>query len=124
MSETETKALAGLQHATLGIALALSLGLVGSLSAWADGELSLKNVTVDSSKQLVVQFATGMGAPQSPKLMEMPAPNHQLLIDFSGVSLDENTIPSGDQLTRQLAGKMPGVKAARVGVLANAASPT
>jgi hypothetical protein len=56
--------------------------------------------------------------------MEMPAPNHQLLIDFTGVSLDDTTIPAGAQLTKQLAGQMPGVRAARVGVLTNATAPT
>ena len=124
MSEVHTKAHAGFKHAAHGLALALSLGLAGSLGAWADGELPLKNVSVDANKQLVVQFATGLGAPQEPKLMEMPAPNHQLLIDFSGASLDENTIPAGDQLTKVVASQMPGVKGARVGVIANAGSPT
>ncbi len=124
MSETHTTTFAGIKHAASMLTLALTVSLAASFGALADGDLSLKNVTSDTSKHLVVQFATGQGAPQAPKLMEMPSPNHQLLIDFIGVSLDENTVPSGDQLSKQLAAQMPGVRAARVGVLANAASPT
>jgi tetratricopeptide (TPR) repeat protein len=124
MSETHTTTFAGIKQTARGITLALTVGLTVTLAAFADGELTIKNVVSDANKQLVVQFATGQGAPQAPKLMEMPAPNHQLLIDFAGVSLDENSVPSGDQLSKLLAAQMPGVRAARVGVLANAESPT
>jgi len=114
--------LLGHLRVALGVAMALSFGL--SPMALADGEQSLQNVTVDSHRQLVVKFAPGGGAPQSPRLTEVKSPNHQLYIEFSGASLDDTTVPAGDQLTRLLASKMPGVKRAGIGIVSNATAPT
>ncbi|MBU6450965.1 MAG: tetratricopeptide repeat protein [Cyanobacteria bacterium REEB67] len=109
-----------------GLAVGLALGLAFSinLSALADGEIPLKNVTVDANRQLVVQFASGAGAPDSPKIVEVKEPQHQLFIEFSNVVLDDTNIPAGDKLSRMLAARMPGVRRARVGLVANATTPT
>ena len=126
MSETnkDLAVLNALRHVTVGLTLALSAGLIGAFGALADGELSLKNISVNPSKQLVVEFVAGGGAPQAPTLTEAPSPNHQLLVDFANVSLDDNSALAGDLLSKQLRTQLPGVKAARVGVLTNAAVPT
>ncbi|MBS2009340.1 MAG: tetratricopeptide repeat protein [Cyanobacteria bacterium SZAS TMP-1] len=107
--------------------LALSLGILGTFAvggALADGEQSLQNLAVDSQRHLVVQFAGGGGAPQAPKLTEVKSPNHQLYIEFADTTLDDNSVPPSDQLTRKLVSQLPGLRRALIGVVPNAASPT
>jgi tetratricopeptide (TPR) repeat protein len=108
----------------LAFGLALGLALSINLGALADGEIPLKNVTVDANRQLVVQFTSGAGAPDTPKIVEVKEPQHQLFIEFSNVSLDDANIPAGDQLSRTLAARMPGVRRARLGLVPNAPIPT
>ena len=113
---SETKKVFGI---LAGLGLAFSFGL----AAQADGEIALKNITADANHQIVVQFAAGAGSPATPKIVEVKEPNHQLFIEFANVVLDDNA-PAGDQLSKTLRAKMPGLRAARVGIVPNAETPT
>ena len=85
--------------------------------------LPIKKISADASQELVVEFA-GSGFPQSPQVLDVPGPNHRVVIDFTEATLDKGTVPAQEELSKILAKSMPFIKAVKYQELVNAPKPT
>src|SRR5262249_21708213 len=56
--------------------------------------------------------------------LDMPGPNHRLVLDFAGAQVDKMVLPSPEALAVRIAKDAPAVKGVRYTNLPNAAKPT
>ncbi|HEY9712776.1 MAG TPA: AMIN domain-containing protein, partial [Chroococcales cyanobacterium] len=103
--------------------LALSLMMNGS-SGFAAAAQSITGITVDPTRQIVFEFGHSGGFPQVPHLLDMPDPNHRVILDFQDTTLDKGLLPPADELGRALHKKLPAVRGVRYSQIPNAAKPT
>lgn len=90
----------------------------------ADGAvIPIKKVSADSAQEIVVEFAA-KSTPSSPQLLDLPGPNHRLVIDFSESNVDKGSMPSSEELTKLIAKSIPFIKSIRYQDLENAPKPT
>lgn len=95
--------------------------LLPAASAQAAEGLPIRDITVDSSQQLVVVFATGGAFPTDPSIMELNNPR-RLVIDFTDASFD-STLPKSEVLSQRIAAAIPGVREVRPSMLTNQRVP-
>lgn len=87
--------------------------------------LTIKGVQLDTSKQLVVEFATHQGSfPSVPHLLDLPGPNHRIVLDFADTVIDKVTMQSPEELTTQFAKASTAIKGVRYSALTNTPKPT
>ncbi len=99
-------------------------GLMASQAVFAQGAiLPIKKISVDNAQQLVVEFAPG-AFPTVPKLLDLPGPNHRIVMDFTDASIDKTSMPTVEELGGQLHQAIPYVKSVRYGDLSKSAKPT
>lgn len=99
-------------------------GVMASQAVFAQGAiLPIKKISVDNAQQLVVEFAPG-AFPTVPKLLDLPGPNHRIVMDFVDATLDKNSLPAVEELGGQLHQAIPYVKSVRYGDLTKSAKPT
>lgn len=99
-------------------------GLLASQAVFAQGAiLPIKKISVDNAQQLVVEFAPG-AFPTVPKLLDLPGPNHRIVMDFVDATIDKNSLPAVEELGGQLHQAIPYVKSVRYGDLSKSAKPT
>lgn len=103
-------------------------GLVALLLAQsaiaADGvTLPIKKISADGSQQLVVEFGGG-GFPTVPQVLDLPGPNHRVVIDFADASLDKSAVLGPEELSGTVRQSMPFVKSVRYSNLENSTKPT
>lgn len=90
----------------------------------ADGAvLPIKKVSADNAQELVIEFAA-KSTPNTPQLLDLPGPNHRLVIDFAEANVDKGTMPSAEELSKALTKAIPFVKSIRYQDLENASKPT
>ena len=107
-----------------GIALATT---VAPLSAFAAGTkpLPIERIGLDNARQLVIQFATEPGAfPSIPNVLDLPGPNHRVVVDFADTTIDRSKIPTVDEIKAAMTKVLPVVNGIRYTSLPNAAKPT
>lgn len=85
--------------------------------------LAVKKISADVSQQLIVEFSGGT-FPESPQLLDLPGPNHRVVIDFGNASIDRSSLLSQTDLSRLICQSLPFVKAVRYTELENAPKPT
>ncbi len=123
MSRKDFRAYLGRTY--LGIA-----GMAGILMAQAgiaaDGDtLPIKKIAVDGGKQVVVEFGGAAGAfPAVPHVLDLPGPNHRIVLDFTDASLDKASLPSAEDLSASFTQALPFVKSVRYSNLENSPKPT
>jgi tetratricopeptide (TPR) repeat protein len=100
--------------------------LLATQTACAAAEtLPIKNISVDASKQLVVQFGGAAGSfPSVPHVLDLPGPNHRVVLDFNEATIDKNALPAADTLSAAVQQSLPFVKSIRYSNLENAPTPT
>ena len=90
----------------------------------ADGTvLPIKKISAGSAQELVIEFAA-KSFPTAPQVLDLPGPNHRVVIDFADAKLDKGTVASPDELTKTFSKAIPFVKAVRYQELENAPKPT
>lgn len=109
-------------RAYLSLAAILATQTVTAASAET---LPIKKISVDGSKQLVVEFGGAAGNfPSAPHVLDLPGPNHRVVLDFSDASLDKANLPSADEVSAAVTQALPFVKSVRYSNLENAPAPT
>lgn len=107
-----------------GIALATT---ISPLTAWAAGTkpLPIERIGLDNARQLVVQFASEPGAfPSIPNVLDLPGPNHRVVVDFADTTIDRAKIPTVEEMTTAMGKVLPVINGIRYSILPNAAKPT
>lgn len=90
----------------------------------ADGvTLPIKKISADGSQQLVIEFGGG-GFPTVPQVLDLPGPNHRVVIDFADASLDKSAVLGAEELSGAVKQSIPFVKAVRYSNLENSTKPT
>lgn len=86
--------------------------------------LPIKKISVDASKQLVVEFGGTAGSfPSVPHVLDLPGPNHRVVLDFTDATLDKAALQA-DSVSSAVQQALPFVKNVRYSNLENAPSPT
>ncbi len=109
------------------LALSLAVSLTGfQTAAWADDEPTpIKKISVNSDKQIVVEFAMGDKATlKAPKLEDFPGPTHRLVIDFTDAVIEKGKTQPASQTLKELSKAYPDIKGIRYAALKNADEPT
>jgi Flp pilus assembly protein TadD len=107
-------------RAYLSLAAILATQTVTSASAET---LAIKKISVDASKQLVIEFG-GANFPSVPHVLDLPGPNHRVVFDFTDAAVDKSSLPAADELSATVAQTLPLVKSVRYSNLENAPAPT
>ncbi len=98
---------------------------VQTASAASAETLPIKKISVDASKQLVVEFGgTAGNFPSAPHVLDLPGPNHRVVLDFTDAIIDKTSLPSADELSAAVIQSLPFVKSVRYSNLENAPAPT
>ncbi|MGL1166849.1 hypothetical protein ACSTKZ_25255, partial [Vibrio parahaemolyticus] len=58
------------------------------------------------------------------QVLDLPGPNHRVVIDFADAMLDKGTVASPEELSKSISKLIPCVKAVRYQELENAPKPT
>lgn len=96
-----------------------------SMACAAAETLPIKKISVDASKQLVVEFGGATGSfPSVPHVLDLPGPNHRVVLDFNDASVDKGALGSPDDLSAAVHQALPFVKGLRYSNLENAPAPT
>jgi tetratricopeptide (TPR) repeat protein len=96
----------------------------GQAALPADGViLPIKKISADAAQELVVEFGAA-GFPSAPQVLDVPGPNHRVVIDFADSSLDKGSVQQPEELSKLLVKSMPFVKAVKYQELVNAPRPT
>lgn len=112
-------------HST-SIVLAGLSGIVlsqSALAADATQTLPIKKISADASQEIVIEFSA-KAFPSAPQVLDLPGPNHRVVIDFADASVDKGTVPSAEELSKTLSAAIPFIKAVRYSELDNAPKPT
>jgi len=108
--------------------LALTLSAITALGSAAQADdgvtTALRKVSVDANRKVIFEFAEGAAKAPSPKMFEMPVPNHRLIMDLPGVSMDMTSMASADQISSAITKVLPGVSKVRFATLINQPQPT
>ncbi len=106
-----------------GIALATTVA--PSVFAAGTKPLPIEKIGLDNSRQLVIQFASQPGAfPSVPNVLDLPGPNHRVVVDFVDATIDKAKIPSVDDMKAAMSKVLPVINGIRYSILPNAAKPT
>ena len=110
-------------------ALSLSLVTANILAAGALANdslpLPIQKITVDKADQVVIHFGTHNGSfPSPPHVLDLPGPNHRIVMDFADSCVDKVNMPSVDDLSTRLHKMLPVIKGVRYTNIANTAKPT
>lgn len=98
--------------------------LLAQCAIAADGvTLPIKKISADGSQQLVIEFGGG-GFPTVPQVLDLPGPNHRVVIDFADASLDKSAVLGPEELSGTVRQSMPFVKSVRYSNLENSTKPT
>ena len=110
---------------TLALSLAVSLTLA-HIAVLADDEPApIKKISVNSDRQIVVEFATSNDATLStPKLEDFPGPSHRLVMDFTDAVIEKGKTQPASQTLKELSTAYPDIKGIRYAALKNADKPT
>jgi hypothetical protein len=105
----------------------ISFNLLAATRAQAadSAPLPIKRISVDAADELVIQFGTHVGSfPSPPHVLDLPGPNHRIVMDFSDTCVDKVNMPSVDDLSTRLHKLLPAIKSIHYSNLANAGKPT
>lgn len=106
------------------ILLSLAATVTISAAHAADGAtLPIKKISADNSQELVIEFGS-KSFPTAPQVLDLPGPNHRVVIDFADAILDKGTVSSPEDLSKLVVKSIPYVKAVRYQELENAPKPT
>lgn len=90
----------------------------------ADGTiLPIKKISAGTAQELVIEFAA-KSFPAAPQVLDLPGPNHRVVIDFADARLDKGTVASPDELSKTFSKAIPFVKSVNYQELLNAPKPT
>lgn len=109
----------------LAVSLAVSLTF-GQKASWAgDDPTPIKKISLNSDKQIVVEFAMGDNDTLStPSLEDFPGPNHRLVMDFTDAVIEKGKTQAASQTLKELSKAYPDIKGIRYAALTNADKPT
>ncbi|HEY9684016.1 MAG TPA: tetratricopeptide repeat protein [Oculatellaceae cyanobacterium] len=116
-----------LQLGTMSFVLSsVALASLSMPSVFAAGKaLPIERIGLDNARQLVIQFANEPGSfPPVPNVLDMPGPNHRVVVEFTDATIDRAKIPTAEQMTSAMHKILPQVKAIRYTLVPNAAKPT
>ncbi|MBX9689123.1 MAG: tetratricopeptide repeat protein [Candidatus Obscuribacterales bacterium] len=85
--------------------------------------LPIKKISASQAQELMVEFASN-SFPTAPQVLDLPGPNHRVVIDFADASLDKGSVAGAEELSKQISKLIPYVKAVRYQELENAPKPT
>lgn len=85
--------------------------------------LPVKKISVDSTRELVVEFGGG-SFPTVPQVLDLPGPNHRVVIDFADATLDGGSVASAEEVSKSVTEALPFVKSVRFSNLENSPKPT
>lgn len=106
------------------LSLTLLAAVLAQPASAADGTtLPIKKISADASQQLVVEFGGG-SFPTVPQVLDLPGPNHRVVIDFADASLDKGSVSQPEEVTTQVKQSLPFVKGVRFSNLENSPKPT
>lgn len=93
--------------------------------AQGSSTLNIKKIFVDSSNQLVVEFAAKPGVfPSVPHVLDLPGPSHRVVFDFADAQVDKATMPATQELTYAISKQLTYVTGVRYSDLVKTAKPT
>lgn len=139
MSETETSAVnrQSVPVKKTGQALGRKVGAsavagivvsaLGALASFAaDGSvLPLKRISLDGQKQLVIEFANhGGGFPTVPHVLDLPGPDHRIVVDLAGARIEKGSLSTPEELTTAIGKRLPAVRGIRYYNQPNTEKPT
>jgi Tfp pilus assembly protein PilF len=92
----------------------------------ADGSaLPLKSISLDAQKQLIVEFSThGGGFPAVPHLLDLPGPNHRVVVDLAGAIIEKGSLQTQEELSTAIGKAIPAIKGLRYYNQTNTDKPT
>lgn len=94
-----------------------------AMAAESAQTLPIKKISADASQELVIEFAA-KAFPTAPQVLDLPGPNHRVVIDFTDASVDKGAVQSAEELSKILTSSIPFIKAVRYSELENAPKPT
>ncbi len=94
-----------------------------AMAAESAQTLPIKKISADASQELVIEFAA-KAFPTAPQVLDLPGPNHRVVIDFTDASVDKGAVQSAEELSKVLTSSIPFIKAVRYSELENAPKPT
>ncbi|MBY0359470.1 MAG: tetratricopeptide repeat protein [Candidatus Obscuribacterales bacterium] len=101
----------------------LTLFVPGLVTAQNAAPLPVKKISADMAQQIIVEFA-GEAFPSTPQVLDLPGPNHRVVIDFVDASIDRSSLLSQDDLSKNINQTLPFVKSVRYCDIENAPQPT
>lgn len=86
--------------------------------------LPIKGISVDSQKQILILFATRANAfPSPPHVLDLPGPDHRVVLDFTDAIVDKAAMPASDDLSQRIHKIFPAVKGIRYSNLVSDGKP-
>jgi tetratricopeptide (TPR) repeat protein len=107
----------------VGLASLATIFTAQAVFAATGATIPIKKISADASQEIVIEFGAS-GFPSAPQVLDVPGPNHRVVIDFADASLDKGTVLPPEELSKLLIKSMPFVKAVRYQELVNAPKPT
>jgi tetratricopeptide (TPR) repeat protein len=104
----------------------IAISALSAVAALADASpLPIKNITLDSQKQLVIEFSTrGSAFPTVPHLLDLPGPNHRVVVELTGAAIEKGSLPTAEDLTTTFNKMLPAVKGLRYSNATTSDKPT
>jgi tetratricopeptide (TPR) repeat protein len=97
----------------------------GAVAADTGTAIPITGISVDAQRQLVVKFDNHSGGfPTVPHLLDLPGPNHRVVVDFSGATIEKGNVMAVEELSEAVMKVLPACKGVRYSNLTNAPKPT
>lgn len=110
------------QAAVAGIAFS---ALAWQSAAAQGAPLAIKGISLDSTHQIVVQFGSRSGVfPSVPHVLDLPGPNHRIVLEFTDATIDKTHLPSARELSEEIKKNFKSLRSIRYSEIANTAKPT
>lgn len=121
---TGNNASQGKQSKLVFSGIALATMIAQAALAAGTKPLPIERIGMDSSRQLVVQFASQPGAfPSVPNVLDLPGPNHRVVLEFADATIDKANIATPEVISAAIAKILPSIRGVRYSNVANAAKP-
>ncbi len=112
--------------AVTGVA-GIAFSALSALASFAanNAAMPLKSISLDGQKQLVIEFANhGGGFPTVPHVLDLPGPNHRVVVDLAGATIEKGSLATSEELTTKMSKRLPAIRGVRYYNQTNTEQPT
>jgi tetratricopeptide (TPR) repeat protein len=102
-----------------GLLLSSALALLSlPTEAQATGR-PIKNIYACAPSEIVVEFEESSGMPNVPHILDLPGPNHRVVLDFSDASFEEGVVADPEAISVAVNRILPNIKAVHYSNISN-----